>query len=632
MRKKKLIFHSDFALANTGFGRNAKALLEYLYRTNKYEIVNYAVGMNWSNQSLKSTPWKSIGTLPDSEEEMNSLRQSPDQGRKASYGDHFLNRVIEQEKPDVYIGVQDIWGIDFAIEKHWFNKITSVLWTTLDSFPILPTAIAAAPKTKNYWIWSNFATKALNQMGYKNVSTMHGAIEDKKFFRLLNTHRKDLRVKHKIDQDEFVIGFVFRNQLRKSVPNLLEGFALLKKNNPNLKAKLLFHTYFGEGWNIKKLAGEYGVKITDILTTHICKACRNYTVKTHTTEDAECPYCKNKALVTTNTGAGVSEDQLNEVYNLMDVYCHPFTSGGQEIPIQEAKLAELITLVTNYSCGEEMCEPEANSLPLEWAEYREHGTEFIKASTYPNSIAKQLQKVIEMSDAKKREMGKASRQWALDNFSVNVIGKKIEDFIDNAPFVDPLDFVEKEKDPHARIEDIANNSEWLKSLYSNILKSPEIDEKDDGHKYWMNELSKGVTRPQIENFFRQTALNKNKRASLEDFLSKDDYGKRLLFVAPDSIGDIYISTAVFESIKNQYPNYNLYVAIKPEYKEILEGNPYVYKTLDYSPQMDNLLWLEGVGDHKGYFEIAFLPYIGTQKIFNYQHNGKTNIAYDLNLH
>ena len=41
---------------------------------------------------------------------------------------------------------------------------------------------------------------------------------------------------------------------------------------------------------------------------------------------------------------GVSEKELNEVYNLMDVYCHPFTSGGQEIPIQEAKLTELITL------------------------------------------------------------------------------------------------------------------------------------------------------------------------------------------------------------------------------------------------------------------------------------------------
>lgn len=634
MRKKKLVFQSDFALANTGFGRNTKALLEYLYRTDKYDIVNYAVGMNWSNPGLKNTPWKSIGTLPDSQEELNRLNQDPNLARRASYGDHYLNRIIEQEKPDVYIAVQDIWGVDFAVEKPWFNKITSVLWTTLDSLPILPTAISIAPKAKNYWIWSNFATKALNEMGHKNVTTMHGALEDKKFFKILDVEKKNLRIKHGIDPSDFIVGFVFRNQLRKSVPNLLEGFAMFKNNNPNLKAKLLLHTHFGEGWNIKKLAEEYKVKITDILTTHICKSCRNYSVKPHTTEDSECPHCKNKAAVTTGVGLGVTETQLNEVYNLMDVYCHPFTSGGQEIPIQEAKLAELITLVTSYSCGEEMCEPEANSLPLNWSEYREHGTEFIKASTRPDSIAKQLQKVLEMPKDKKRDMERAGRKWVLDNFSVDVIGKKIENFIDDAPFVGNLDYKEEQRNPYVQIENIADNSEWIKSLYANILKRPEVDEKDDGHKYWMNEFSRGTTRQSIENYFRQIAVqenNKNKKVSFEDFLDKEDEGRRLLFVIPESIGDIYMTTSIFESIKKQYPDHNLYVAVKPEYKDILIANPNVHKILDYIPQMDQLLWLEGVGNHKGFFEIAFLPYIGTQKIFNYQHNGKTKIAYDLNL-
>jgi hypothetical protein len=43
--------------------------------------------------------------------------------------------------------------------------------------------------------------------------------------------------------------------------------------------------------------------------------------------------------------------------------------------------------------------------------------------------------------------------------------------------------------------------------------------------------------------------------------------------------------------------------------------------------MDSLTWLEGKGDHKGYFEIAFLPYVGTQRILTYMHNGKDKIAY-----
>ena len=62
---KKLLFQTDSSLAKTGFGRNAKALLSYLYtRTKKYEIVQYCCGTDYSNPALKTTPWKSIGTLP----------------------------------------------------------------------------------------------------------------------------------------------------------------------------------------------------------------------------------------------------------------------------------------------------------------------------------------------------------------------------------------------------------------------------------------------------------------------------------------------------------------------------------------------------------------------------------------
>jgi hypothetical protein len=45
--------------------------------------------------------------------------------------------------------------------------------------------------------------------------------------------------------------------------------------------------------------------------------------------------------------------------------------------------------------------------------------------------------------------------------------------------------------------------------------------------------------------------------------------------------------------------------------------------------MDNLLWSEGFGEHKGYFDITFLPYIGTQRILNYLHNGKDKIDFDI---
>lgn len=634
-RKKKILIQTDFSLAKTGFGRNAKALLTYLYNLNKYDLVHYCCGMAYNHPELKRTPWKSIGSLPDNPQEFELINRDPHLARMASYGAHYLDRVISEEKPDVYIAIQDIWGVDFAIDKFWFNKINSVIWTTLDSLPILDTAISCANKVKNYWIWSSFATKELNKIGFPHVKTVHGCLDAKVFYRLSDFERKSLRNKFGIPQDAFIIGFVFRNQLRKSVPNLLEGYALWKKQNPNIKnTYLLLHTHWGEGWNIHKLAKEYNIDSREILTTYVCKNCHQYEVKPFQGQDLDCRFCRTaKSQVTTNVTFGVSEENLNEVYNLMDVYCHPFTSGGQEIPIQEAKLTELITLVTNYSCGEEMCEPEANSLALNWAEYREHGTEFKKASTLPESISDQIDKVYKMDSNQKVLMGKKAREWTLKNYSVDQVGKSIEKFIDSCPEVS-FDFNINllEKNPEAKVPEIKDDKEWILYLYHNILCLKNIDENDGGFKYWMEQISKGAKRQDIEQYFRKVAfdeLSKNKKVNFEDLLDPNDSGKRLLVVMPESAGDVYMATSLLPSIKKIYPEYNIYFSCKQEYINILNGNPYIHRIIPFVQQLENLMWLEGAGNHKGYFEIAFLPHIGTQRILNYLHNGKDKIEFNI---
>ena len=632
---KKLLFQTDSSLAKTGFGRNAKALLSYLYKTKKYDVVQYCCGTDYSNAALKTTPWKSIGTLPDDISERQRIGQDAGQARTASYGGYLIDKVMREEKPDFYFGVQDIWGTEFAIGKPWFDKINSVIWTTLDSLPILPSAAGNAPKIKNYWIWSSFATKALHAMGHKHVKTVHGCIESQHFFRLTDGERLSLRKQNNIEEDAFIIGFVFRNQLRKSVPNLLEGYAKWKKEKkPTEKTYLLFHTYWKEGWGIHKIAKEYDISPEEILTTYVCKKCNRYQIKKYGGEDQNCPLCNSeKSQVTTSVGFGVRENQLNEVYNLMDVYCHPFTSGGQEIPIQEAKLTELITLVTDYSCGEENCEEGSGSIALEWSEYREPQTEFKKASTYPHSIAKGIDTVHQMTPLQRSERGIVARQWALDNFSVEVIGKFFEDFIDNAPVLD-YDFEKEESTedkkknyPDAVIPPIESDSEWVLTLYKKILNT-ENHVNDDGYKTWMTQLENKAPRSQIEGYFRKVARDHNQKyfpVKIEDFLDEDDKGKRLAYVMPDSAVDVFLSTSLLKSIKTKYPEYNLYFVTKPEHYHILDGNEYIHKVIPYNPQFDNTIYLEGSSSSDGYFEIAFTPYLTTQRLNNYVHNEKDRI-------
>lgn len=632
--KLKVLFHSDGPLSKTGFGRNAKAVLSYLYKTKKYDLHHYCCSTSQSDQSLSAVPWNAVGCVPDDKNAVNEILKDKSKSALLGYGEALIDKVVSDIKPDVLISVQDIWGIDFTLKRSWFKKINSVYWTTLDSLPIIPSAVEAAKNVKNFWVWSDFATKEMRSMGLDNVKTVHGALECNKFGRHSEEKRSQFRKSNEIDQDCFVIGFVFRNQLRKSVPNLLEGYKLFKKRNPSTKSKLLLHTHWGEGWDIHRLCDQYEVDKKDVITTYVCKQCRNYKVQNFLGAEVNCASCgSEKSMVTTGVGYGVTEEQLCEVYNLMDVYCHPFTSGGQEIPIQEAKLCELITLVTDYSCGQEMCHDDACSLPLEWSKYTEHGTQFIKASTDPRSIAKQLQKVLEMDSEKKAKLGRRARQWAVENFSVESVGKQIEEYLDSLSPVEDYEVFAKPalKDPNAAVEDIQDNRKWVESLYINILKD-DLDSQQDGIKYWINELAKGADRKSIENFFRKTALQENEKnypKSLSDFLDKDDEGKRILYVIPDSDCDVFLSTALFESIKETYPDYNLYVSTNPINFPIFDGNPHVHKAIPYSQQMDNIFLLEGAGDHNGFFEIAYLPHVGTQRMYTYQHNGKDKIAIGL---
>ena len=240
MKKKRILFQSDSALAKTGFGRNSKEILSYLYKTGKYEIFHYCCGTNKNEGSLKRLPWKCIGTMPSDKNLLVKLNEDPNQGRDVNYGGYFANEAVKESKPDVFIGVQDIWGVETMVKKPWFNKITSALWTTLDSLPLYPNAIKIAKDVKNYWVWSNFAEKEFSRIGHDHIKTVHGVINHEQFFKLDDSKRKELRKKFNIEEDAFIIGFVFRNQLRKSVPNLIEGYAKWKETyKPDKSLKLL---------------------------------------------------------------------------------------------------------------------------------------------------------------------------------------------------------------------------------------------------------------------------------------------------------------------------------------------------------------------------------------------------------
>jgi hypothetical protein len=319
----------------------------------------------------------------------------------------------------------------------------------------------------------------------------------------------------------------------------------------------------------------------------------------------------------------------------MDVYCHPFTSGGQEIPLQEAKLCELITLCTNYSCGIDSCSKDSAGLPLDWNEYREPGTQFIKASTCPESISSNLEKVFKMDEIEKSQLGKKAREYILSNYSINVIGKKIEDIIDKLPDHDyDFNFEKELRDPNYSPPDIDNNTDWLLNIYKNILKS-DLPKSDNGVMHWLNSLNQGATRESILNHFRQVATSENEsikkeKTSTVDFskIIQNEGKKKALIVCSGSEEDVIYSLRLFKSFNSLYPDYDLFFACKEIYHSIVSSNPYIYKILPYSKEMENeILMTSNIDGKEAYFNYYCNLNILTDKYINYR--GVKNKTFNL---
>ena len=452
-------------------------------------------------------------------------------------------------------------------KKPWWNKTKKIIWTTLDSLPILDDAFKMEPKCDKLLVWASFAEKAMHEAGFTNVETVHGAVDYSHFKPLKN--RNELRKLHSLD-DSYLIGFVFKNQLRKSVPNLLEGFKRFKEQNPEIKAKVLLHTDWAEkqqGWDIPKYIEEKKLNPEDILSTYVCHKCDDYFVKPYSGEEKDCSSCGGKKTVKTkNSGRGVREKELNELYNLMDVYCHPFTSGGQELPIQEAKAAGLITLVTDYSCGTDSAYEHQGGIPLAWNEYREPSTQFIKATTCPDSICQRLKEVYEMDEESKSIFIKTGKKYVQEKFSVQNTVSRLKDII-------------------------------LK-CHKKDLASENKESKPSPKKIKPHEL--------IEKAVEGTPL--------ED---------RIGVVIPESAGDILMVNSLLENLQKLYENKKIFVITKPSFFECINDNPNVFKLIPYHEKIDNTYLLEGCSHHKGFFDIAFRPHVGTQSgSICYTHNGK----------
>lgn len=376
-------------------------------------------------------------------------------------------------------------------DKPYWNKIHCIPHITLDSLPFLDDQIKLIKSSKQAFVWAEFAEKESKKLGFNNVKTLTGIVRPDNFFKLSKQEKIDLRKRNNIPQNAFITGFVFRNQLRKELRPLMEGYSIFKRDNPEIKnTYLLLHTHWSEGWNIHKFCDEFNIPKSEVLTTHVCRHCGEIEVKPFNGQDTDCRFCgAQKSQITCNVSAGATEQQLNQVYNLMDCYCHNANAMGLELPLVESLYCEIPMATNAYASGTTFTDQDfVTSIDFAWTV--QLGTQFKRAAAYASSVAKFLKKIYNMPIEDRAKIGKKGREWAINKFSPEVVCKQWEEYIDSLPPVDwDYNFEIEQKNPNAVIPDnILDDEEYVLTLYDKILNM-KTDRNDSGVQHWKSILN-----------------------------------------------------------------------------------------------------------------------------------------------
>ncbi len=620
MARKKVLLNTNPPWIFTGLAENGRLLAQHLQKTGKYDLVYYTSQAHTQDPSHGRQPWKSRGCIPPNPEVHQRAQQDPQGfGRWLAYGNLLIGDAVKEERPDIVWASDDIWAMsDQFWKSSWWPQIHSILHVTVDSLPVAEMAYDQAKSTPHYYTWARFARDEMVKRGkeWAHVKQIYGATDVANFAPLSAAERAEMRRRFGIDPKTTIIGYTFRNQLRKEVLSLIDAFALFKRQDPRANVKLHLHTSWSEtaqGWDIPRHIRNLGLDAKDVLCTYVCKQCGSWKVAPYAGEDQDCHDCHTqKAMVTASIAHGVPHEEMRWMYGVRDATISPSTSGGLEYEQVNTLLCGLPLACTNYSAGSDFCEQPFVS-PIEWHARYEATSSFRKAANDIPSMARFIAKVHAMSAAERQSIGEASRDWATREFSIATIGPKWEAVFDALPPKDwsSITLTAKLQNPDAPIPQAASDEVFMRQLYSTVLG---CEPDADGLKNWLQSLANKVPRELIYEDFRRRAREHNAANSPpQDFstLFDENQRKRVLFVIKESGGDVFICTALFAGIKRLYPDCDLYVATDPRFHEILAMNPHVHKVLAFHPAMKQELLMRQYVAHYIY------PATTTQELLGY---------------
>lgn len=435
--KKRIFLTNDASFLNTGYGIYGKEILTRLYNSDKYEVAELGCYAHKDNPLIKSIPWKFYP---------NTV--SGDDARAAQYRSNALNqfglwrfnRCIADFKPHIVFDVRDYWMFSYQEASPLKKYFSWVIMPATDSAPpkiewlhTFANADVVVPYTE--WAKKTLSASCGNQINlFPKIA--NAGINPTEFYPI--SDKTAHKVKY-LGQDYKVIGAVMRNQKRKLLPDLMLAFRkylelLKQQNNPQADNTILYlHTSFPEtsGWDIPALLLEYGIANKTYFTYH-CKNCKKCFPSKFHQGLTVCNNCNTKAACVASPVNGIATEELNNVYNLFDIFVQYAICEGFGMPQVEAAACGIQLASVDYSAMTEISENlNGYKIPLSRI--------FREMETNADRVYPDIDKTVEifnhffntLSDAERQANSSVIREKCLETYTWDNVYKVWEECFDS---------------------------------------------------------------------------------------------------------------------------------------------------------------------------------------------------------
>ena len=319
--KITILWYGDSPAVRTGFGRVSYEFLKRLHATGKYII--YALGINDKGDDTPLKRLPNFHIIPCSD-----LQHDP-------YGLQKLPEVLSKVQPDVIISLNDIW-VWLGDERH--GNRDHWLWKHIRQY---------SPKSR--WIgYFPIDGSPLDEEWLRMMKLMHKAVTYSKYgIQIIKDHDPDLDARliyHGVDCETFnPIGDAMKNEVRKQMNVPEDAFLIgcVSRNQPRKNMPRLLHIFklFSEGYGKCEKCGYF--RQLDEPRCELC-GCESIVDIHKGKEDAMLYLHMNlmdsrgynlpkvmrdfkfkRSIIFRpqhNVAHGVPEQELNNLYNVMDVH------------------------------------------------------------------------------------------------------------------------------------------------------------------------------------------------------------------------------------------------------------------------------------------------------------------------